>query len=177
MHPEITYLPDSTIDADIDRQIRALLTTCFTKAEDDIFHHRRFFKEPYPNRWVIHDDRPALVAHIGVHEKEIQTSGKTHRFGGIAEVCVHPDYRGKGYVKAMLAIVHPWLAKRGFEFAVLFGDPDIYGSSGYTEVDNLTMDVDPELPDSPREPVTAMVLALGKAAWPEGEVYLPGPHF
>lgn len=177
MHPKIIYLPDSTVDADIDRQIRDLLTTCFIKAEDDVFHHRRYFKEPYPNRWIIRDDEMALVAHVGVHEKKIQAPGQTHRFGGIAEVCVHPDHRGQGYVKAMLAVIHPWLTERGFEFAVLFGDPEVYGSSGYTVVDNLIMDVDPKSPDSPREPVTAMVRPLGKAAWPDGEVYLPGLHF
>ena len=177
MYPEITALPDSTIDAEIDREIRDLLTTCFINAEDDVFSRRRYFKEPYPNRWIIRDGQQALVAHVGVHEKEIQARTGTHRFGGIAEVCVHPDTRGRGYVRAMLTVIHPWLAKRGFEFGVLFGDPEVYGSSGYTVVDNLFMNADPQLPDSPRRAVTAMVRPLSEAAWPDGEVYLPGLKF
>ena len=177
MHPEITYLHDSMVDAEIDRKIRDLLTACFLKAESDVFRHRRYYKEPYPNRWVIRDDRQKFVAHIGVHEKVIQAPTGLHRFGGIAEVCVHPDARGRGYVKAMLAVIHSWLAERGFEFSVLFGDPEVYGSSGYTVVKNLVMDIDPTSPDSPREPVTAMVRPLSESTWPDGEVYLPGLHF
>ena len=177
MHPETTYLPDSTIDAEIDQQIRDLLTTCFTKDEDGVFRSRRYWKEPYPNRWIIRENQDNLAAHVGVHEKEVRAGARRYRFGGIAEVCVHPDHRGKGYVKAMLAVIHPWLAQEGFTFSILFGDSDVYGSSGYTGIENLYMSTDPDAPDSPHEPQTAMVRPLGDINWPEGVVSLLGPHF
>ena len=47
---------------------------------------RRYFREPYPHRWVIRNGQGVLVAHIGVHEKEVETEGTTFHIGGICEV-------------------------------------------------------------------------------------------
>lgn len=178
MNPEIVYLPDSEVDPTTDRAIRDLLTTCFTGDDDDVFRHRRFWKEPYPNRFVIHGPEDTLIAHVGVHEKEIRAGEDRYRFGGIAEVCVHPEFRGRGTVRALLAFIHPWMASRGFVFSVLFGDPKIYTSSGYREVGNIQMDPDPYRPDGNRHTVNgAMVHPLGATPWPDGAVYLPGLKF
>ena len=48
--PEIEYVPDDTVDDALDRQIRDLLTLCFTNPEDAVFRERRYFAEPYPHR-------------------------------------------------------------------------------------------------------------------------------
>ena len=74
----------------------------------------------------------------------------------------------------MLRHVHPWLIRHGFPFAALFGAPDIYGSSGYVQVKNLTYDADPP---KGREPVTAMVKELANTPWPVCPVHLRGPRF
>ena len=101
MNPKIEYLPDNSVTDALDLELRGLLTTCFTKPQDVVFKYRRFFREPYPHRWVIRDENDAIVAHIGVHEKQVETECSTYRIGGISEVCVHPNYRGKGYVRMM----------------------------------------------------------------------------
>lgn len=78
----------------------------------------------------------------------------------------------------MLADIHPWLARQGFVYGILFGDPDVYTSSGYQVVTNLTMDDDPPHPDGDRHPVTgAMVHPLTPTLWPDDEVFLPGQTF
>lgn len=178
MNPEIIALPDREVDAATDQAIRDLLTTCFTEDGDDVFLHRRYWKEPYPNRFVIRGPGESLVAHVGVHEKEIWVGDVRHRFGGIAEVCVHPDARGRGMVRAMLAFIHPWLAERGFAYAILFGNPEVYTSSGYRVVGDIMMDDDPHQPDGNRHPVAgSMVHPLGSEPWPDGEVFLPGVTF
>lgn len=173
MKPEVEYLPDDSVDRTLDEELRGLLTTCFTKAQDVVFKDRRYFREPYPNRWVIRDGRGALVAHIGVHEKEVETGGTTFRIGGICEVCVLPAYRGRGYVRAMLESAHDWLTARGFVFAVLFGNPRVYGSSGYVQVTNLFHGGEEE----GWKQVNAMVRELAGTPWPSEEVHLPGPKF
>jgi predicted N-acetyltransferase YhbS len=167
------YLPDDTIDAALDAEIRGLLTTCFTKPEDVVFRTRRHFVEPYPHRWIIRDPQGRLVAHIGVHEKCAEVDGRTARIGGIAEVCVHPDCRGRGYVKQMLGCVHDWLRQHGFAFAVLYGDPKVYSSSGYRLVDNLAYSGD----EGGWLPTSGMVLALTNQPWPTAEVRIPGKKF
>jgi predicted acetyltransferase len=173
MSQHVEYLPDNTIDSSLDQELRALLTTCFTKPQDVVFGERRYFKEPYPHRWVIRDDRGGLVSHIGVHVKSVCIEGRSFPVGGIAEVCVHPDCRGRGYVKRMLHRIHEWLPEHGFVFAMLFGDPEIYGSSGYVSVANLFH----QGADGQWAPVSAMVRCVSETPWPPGEVRLPGLIF
>ena len=173
MQPKVEYLPDSTINAATDEELRGLLTTCFTQPHDVVFKERRYFREPYPHRWVIRNEHGAIVAHIGVHEKSVESEGRSFRVGGIAEVCVHPDYRGRGYVRMMLQCAHEWLSEHGYTFAALFGAPPVYGSSGYVQVTNLVYGGGEE----GWKKVTAMVKVLSNTPWPAGEVRLPGPTF
>lgn len=173
MKPQVEYLPDKTVDNALDLEIRGLLTACFTKPEDVVFQDRRYFREPYPHRWVIREENNAIVAHIGVHDKEVETGDDRHRIGGIAEVCVHPDYRGKGYVRMMLTRIHSWLSEHGFVFTVLFGNPQVYASSGYVQVSNLIHGGGEE----GWKPVKAMVRDLSETPWPGGDVRLRGPTF
>ena len=171
------YLPDAAVDAAQDAKIRALLTTCFTKPQDAVFQTQRYFREPYPHRWIIEDDHGAFIAHVGVHDKTIAAGGRTYRIAGIAEVCVHPDHRGQGHVRRMLRHIHRWLARRGFVFAVLFGAPKVYASSGYAGVDNLFHDeMDPDGRPH-RKKIAAMAIPLSKTPWPRSRVLLPGPAF
>lgn len=173
MNPQVEYLPDASVDAAMDQELRDLLSTCFTKPVDHVFKERRYFIAPYPNRWIIRGDEGKVVAHVGVHERLIQADGKEYRFGGIAEVCVHPDYRGKGLVKKMLVLIHEWLSERGFSFAILMGDPRVYSSSGYVEVENIIHGGD----EGGWKPFEGMVCTLSDSPWPTSEVRLPGDKF
>ena len=173
LQPPVEYLPDESVDPELDEQLRNLLTTSYPEPDNAPFFERRYFREPYRHRWVIRDPDGALVAHSGAHEKTVQAGGARYAIGGIAEVCVHPAYRGRGYVHLMLGDVHRWLAERGFCFAVLFGDPRIYSSSGYLRVTNLSCGADRQ----GAERADAMVRPLGDLAWPEGAVFLAGPTF
>ncbi len=173
MKPEIEYLSDNSVDDALDQKIRGLLTTCFTKPQDVVFKDRRYFQEPYPHRWVIRDGQGVIVAHIGVHEKEVEAEGTTFRIGGICEVCVHPDYRGRGYVRIMLNSIHEWLCRHGFVFAVLFGNPLVYGSSGYVQRTNLFLGGG----EQEWKQAKGMIRELSGMPWPGEDVHLPGPGF
>ena len=179
MNRQITveYLADSSVDASLDAELRKLLTRCFTKPEDAVFADRRYFREPYPHRWVIRDTKGSIIAHVGVHEKSVEADGRTFRIGGIAEVCVHPEFQGRGFVKAMLACVHDWLNRHEFDFAVLFGNPRMYGSSGYIQVNNLVHDEVSATGQRCTSQGPAMVRQLSHTPWPAGQVYLPGRKF
>ena len=168
-------MPDAAVDAALDRELRGLLSTCFTKPQDVVFRERRHFKEPPAHRWLIRGPDGLLAAHVAVHEKMVEIGGRGRPIGGIAEVCVHPDQRGRGHVRAMLAEIHAWLAAREVPFAVLFGDPRIYTSSGYVAASNLFLRADP--PGAWAPATGAMVKPLLAEPWPAGEVHLAGPAF
>lgn len=170
------YVADVSVNDLLDASLRNLLSACFTKTP--VFRDRRYYNEPPAHRWLIRGPDGEPVAHVAVHEKQIFSGERVIPFGGIAEVCVHPDFRGQGYVGRLLAGAHAWLKDQAFPFAVLYGNPQYYSSSGYMTVTNLYRDLPDENGQIIRRPTEwAMVLPLGSQPWPEGEVYLPGPAF
>ena len=90
---------------------------------------------------------------------------------------MHPEFRGRGFVKAMVACIDDWLIAHGYDFAVLFGEPYIYQSSGYVEVNNLVHDEVTPSGQKCKVQSPAMVRQLSETPWPTTEVYLPGPKF
>ncbi len=173
MKPVVEYLPDGAVDERTDRLLRELFTACFTKPQDVVFRTRRFFRTPYPHRWIILDEKNLPIAHLGAHERTIESGRRKFQIGGICEVCVSPDFRGRGYVKLMMANALPTLAEIGCVFAVLFGIPEHYTSSGFSVVPNLVYGGGAE----GWTPMDAMVRELGPLPWPAGEVRLPGLTF
>ncbi len=186
--PNTEYLHDNNVTAKQDLQLRELLSICFTKPEDSVFLDRRYFNEIPMHRWIIKDDSGRIIAHTAVHEKEVYINPETTRsdtihpvtirFGGIAEVSVHPDFRGRGYVREMLKDVHRFLTAENFPFAILLGDANIYTSSGYFIVTNIFQNVtDKDGKENRKQVGGTMVKQLGKTTWTEEEVTLPGPVF
>lgn len=169
----VDYIADGNVDEILDQELRGLLSVCFTKPQDNVFRNRRYFKEPCPHHWVIRDASGALIAHLGVHEKQIESDGIFYSIGGVSEVCVHPDHRGTGGVKSMLHVAHEWMAGRGIPFSVLFGNPQVYGSSGYAPVADIEYGND----TNGWKPGQVLVRELSELAWPAGQVRLPGPIF
>ena len=66
----------------------------------------------------------------------------------------------------------------GYAFGALFGNPKVYGSSGYRVVKNPLHSYDIASKERRVEPKGGMLIKeLGNDAWPEGEIDLRGPHF
>src|SRR5438132_2951071 len=130
----ICYRPDADMTDVEDRQLRRLLFGCFP--HEPAFLARRFLKACPAHRWLAFDGAREMVAHAAVHEKNIGTGAGDLKIGGVAEVCVASKYRGKGLAKQLLDAIHGCLGERGFEFAMLFGQPRIYESSGYALIGN-----------------------------------------
>lgn len=172
---KVEYVADSAVTRALDHALRDLLSTCFTKPHDIVFRDRRYFKEPPRHRWIIRGEGHALIAHVAVHEKEVECAGEMLPVGGIAEVCVHPDHRGRGLVREMLTAIHAWLAARDVPFAVLFGESAVYKSSGYQKIANFY--VKSEVSAEWERSTHAMARALSSRPWPAGDVHLIGLRF
>lgn len=172
---QVALIREADVDAALDVALRALLSTCFTKPQDVVFRERRWFREPPARRWLVRDAAGVAIANVSLHDKAVSVAGREIRIGGVAEVCVHPGHRGRGWVRALLADVHAWLRGEQVPFAVLFGSPDVYGSSGYRLVPNLLVrdDTTGEWIPTPH----GQAVALGSEPWPDGEVRLVGPRF
>ena len=174
--PVIEFIEDVAVDAMLDWQLRELLSLCFTKPCDIVFRDRRYFHESPRWRWFVPGN--SLIAHVAVHDKIIGTTAGDVRVAGIAEVCVHPAHRGHGWVRQLLATAHPWLAAQGIPFAMLFGNSQVYSSSGYRNVADSLRYFDGATQTWQNKSFDcAMVQPLGAQEWPAGPVDLRGPTF
>jgi predicted acetyltransferase len=171
---EICYLADDDVDKNLDLELRELLFSCFKQQR---FADRRFCHEMPEHRWIVRDESGTLVAHMAVHEKTIVTSAGPMEIGGVAEVCVHESQRGHGWVKRMLKDVHIWMRDRGLLFSLLFGNHNVYSSSGYVPVTNVTRCKEENGDEKCKQRSGFMMCPLGDTLWPEGEIDLCGSTF
>jgi len=174
--PVVTYLEDSSVTGALDRQLRCLLSACFT---DPCFVGQRYCHEMPRHRWIITDGDGELAAHLAAHDKMIGASTGDLRVLGIAEVCVREDFRGRGLVRKMIEASHAWARTQKFPYAMLFGMPAFYSSSGYICIRNPIRRFNPGRKEWEISPMdSAMVCALCEAPlWPEGEIDIRGPLF
>jgi predicted acetyltransferase len=172
---EIIFIEDRQVDEHLNRQLIELIAGCFDY--QPIFQQQRYYKEMPALRWYM-EQGDKLYAHVAVHKKLLSAPGADIKVGGIAEVAVHPDYRGRGLVKLMLAEVNRWLAAHDFAFAMLYGNPEVYRSSGYRSIENEVCYFD-LVTKSWKTEVNkeAMVAVLGNQTWPAGLIQLNGPTF
>lgn len=171
----IQYRPDATITLDEDRQLRRLLFACFP--HEPVFFTRRYIKRSPAHRWLVLTPWGEIVGHAAIHDKILGTGFGELTVGGIAEVCVSSQYRGRGLSKQLMDEMHAWLKARGIPFALLFGQPKVYAASGYVAIDN-EIRADNSLARH-WNPFYAkpLIKRLGNAPWPDGVIDLRGPTF
>lgn len=174
---DIHYIKDAEVDAELDRKLRQLLSICFSKPGDEVFKSRRYYKEPPVHRWYIGGENDNLIAHTALHEKIVVSSHQKIPIGGIAEVAVHPEFRGRGLVRRLLNEAHDWLRLNHYPFSLLFGNPQVYASSGYVTFSNLLVENKSTAGVIRWEPTEVMVCCLSEMEWPAQPVSLQGPIF
>ncbi|MEX2445234.1 MAG: GNAT family N-acetyltransferase [Alkalispirochaeta sp.] len=192
----IQQIADQDVSDSLDRELRSLLSTCFTRPQDDVFRDRRYWKEPPVHRWIMRDAGGDMIAHVAAHDKTFavfpgagDVSSEEHAFpeelrvAGIAEVCVHPAARGMGHVREILGVAHTVLGRMGFHFSALFGNPEVYRSSGYLLVDNLvrfhddTEGIEQTMRFDGRQGGAFLRRSLSRSEWPQGVIDIRGPKF
>ncbi len=177
--PRIFHIADDQVDARLDARLRELLCACFTQPQDAVFRARRFFIQPPGHRWCLEDGATGILgAHVAVHDRLLKSGERRFPLAGIAEVCVRPAFRGRGWARLLLREAHAFMAARGAAFAMLFGRAEVYRSSGYVPVDNPLRFFN-HLTQAWRTEVKqgAMARPLSDLAWPSGELDLGGPVF
>ena len=116
--------------------------------------------------------------HAAVRRRPVRIGSGGALVGGVSEVCVHPDHRGQGHVRSLLAEVHVWLTDRSVPFSLLFGNPSVYTSSGYARATNPFRYWHAIESRWIAEPVpSALVRTLLGEPWPDGLVDLRGVLF
>jgi len=174
----LEYVREPAVSEALNRELIELISGCFYQPHNAFFKERRYAQQMPLHRYMLRSAEGRLVAHLAVHDKILSVAGAELRVGGMAEVCVLESARGRGYVRLLLEEAHRGLVESGVEFAFLFGDANVYGSSGYRPVsasiarlNHATQLVEATVLQS------ALVKLLANRAWPEGPVDLRGPLF
>lgn len=172
---EVKFILDTDVDNEMNSKLIEILSICFP--DQPIFKEQRYFKEKPKYRWYLETDNE-IISHVALHKKELKTETNTITIGGIAEVCVHPENRGKGLVTLLLKYAHDFLIEKGFKFSVLLGDTNVYSSSGYKVIKNEIKYLDHVTKLWKVEKINdVMVKELADDEWPEGIIDIQGPTF
>ena len=171
----IVHRLDEEISPTEDQELRRLLLASFPY--ETALLTRRYIRKAPAHRWLVRAASGELIAHTGAHDMVIAIGGREVRIGGIAEVCVAHPWRGRGLVGLMLAEAHAWMEQEGIPYAMLFGQPRVYTSSGYRMIEN-PIHVENALIHS-WNPFKGkpMVHLIGAEPWPADPVDLRGPTF
>ena len=171
----IVYRLDAEISAAEDHELRRLLLASFPY--ETVLLTRRYIREPPAHRWLVRAHSGELIAHAAAHDKIISAGGSDLRVGGIAEVCVAHHFRGHGLVGKMLTEAHRWMRREGIPFAMLFGHPRVYASSGYVVIDNPIHVDNPLIHHWNPFKGKPMIHPIAAHHWPAGPIDLRGPTF
>lgn len=93
-------------------------------------------------RIILEDGR--IVGSVRVADRKMKIGSALVNLAGIADVYTHPQFRGKGYARALMEhTLKEYMVDRGYDLTILFGVPNFYPQFGYvTALPNYTTTVE-----------------------------------
>ena len=120
-------------------------------------------------------DNDSVLAHARIFPRQIFTSQGAFNVGALASVCVHPDYRGRGWGADVVRAALDYLPEIKLEIALFqTGVPQFYEKLGCRLIENRfhnNGDYDDVFWDD-----CAMIYPAN-SAWPDGEINLNGSGY
>jgi len=77
-----------------------------------------------------------IVAHLRIWDRTVMVKGVALLAAGIGSLCVHPNYRKRGYAQALMANTEAYFLQAGYDFGLLF---TIIGTPYYEALDWITI--------------------------------------
>jgi GNAT superfamily N-acetyltransferase len=72
-----------------------------------------------------------LVSTVTNFRRDMACAGRVARTSAIGSVATHPDFRGRGLARLVLADSIAWMEAEDLDFSLLFGKYEVYGGSGW----------------------------------------------
>ena len=124
-----------------------------------------------------------LVVGVTCYYRPSYIAGQIIDAACIGSVCTHPDFRRRGYVRALLSESVAWMSARGWEWSWLYGREEVYGGSGWTNLTGydltadlrLRTDFTPELTERVADPEDEADVALLGRLYAALNARLTGP--
>ncbi len=174
----VVRLMEAEVGADLGGQLQMLLQECFPG-----YPCRSYFKLPPHFRFVAVTGSGGVAAQMGVEFRVIRVGEAVVRTFGVVDLCVRESQRSRGLGGRLLAEVTGLARSCGMAFIVLFADDDrLYARHGWARVANrcswVRIDDHVTLGLARHADTGAMMVkAIGRHAWPDGDVDLLGHLF
>lgn len=171
---------ETAMTAGLDQAIRSGLCRCFAK-DAAVFSQTRAWHGSAPAFSAIIEVGQAVIAHVGVVDRVISIGGRSFRVGGVQNVFVASEYRGRGLSNVVMTAAMQQAAGRGLDMGLLFCQPKIqsvYDRGGWQLLSGRTIyrvdEHGTELPLPASNVAMYFPLKSGLAALPDGDVHLQG---
>jgi len=174
----IQIVDEPKLSPDLDAAIRRTLATAFP-ADAKFFSHSRAWHGSAPSFSAVVVQGEEVAAHLGVVRRRVIVGGAPVDVAGIQNVCVLPEYRGRGLCREILDAVMAEALQRGLDFGLLFCVAELiplYVRCGWQRLqDRRVVRVDGDGRETPLvEGNLPMWYPLVKEVFPGGEVHLNG---
>lgn len=116
-------------------EVAGLLARCFDEGPGGGFGGRSFYHQRHHLRLLARQGE-ALVGHVAIGWRAVRLGEALVDIAGLAEVATAPEARGRGVAKALVARSIEEARGSLADHLLLFGDPAVYGSSGFRPARN-----------------------------------------
>ncbi len=173
----IRIIDEREMSAGMDEQIRRALCICFPK-DEAVFSQTRKWHDSGPAYSVVAQEQTRVVAHVGVVDRKLTVGDTWLRVGGVQNVFVLPDCRGRGLVDEVMAASMEEAQRRDYDCGLLFCVPElekVYRRCGWITLGDrevIRVEAGQELPLPGKN--IAMFFPLRVREFPRGTIHLRG---
>ncbi len=133
---QIQSIHESQIKPELDSAIKQTLCTCFPK-DQAVFSRTRAWNgnEPVWTFYVQEDDQ--IVGHLSFSDQHIRAGNESCQVAGVQNVCVQPEYRGRGFSGQLCQAAMQKGRELQYDFGMLFTSPPLvklYAAAGWQPV-------------------------------------------
>ena len=172
---------DADINPELDAQIKQGLCCCFPNYQN-VFSQTRTWNGSTPAWSVIMIQQQQIAAYLSVVDRLIRVNDEQVRIAGIGNLFVMPAHRKTHLSTQLLDIVAKESHKRGYDYGLLFCEPEIqnvYARCGWRMLVGQTIirvnesGCDTPLPKND----IGMYYPLTRTDFPEGLIHLQGNNW
>ncbi len=173
----LEMIEETAITPELDQAIRHTLCASFPN-DDGNFSLTRKWHGSGPEYTVLMQSERKVIAHVGVVDRQIDIGGVPLHVAGVQNVCVLPDWRGKGLSDRVMIAAMQEAETRGYDCGLLFCIPvleKVYARVGWISLgvrDVIRTENGQDLPIPDKN--IAMYYPIKVKSLPEGIIHLRG---
>ena len=134
----LKFFSEFEVDKKTSIEISALLKRCFPAAD---YHRGPYFKQ-LPHYRLLAYENGKLIGQLGMDLRMMNMNGEAVCVLGVVDLCVHPEFRGAGVGKSLMAQYEAIASQHAdrIDFLFLVTDlPGYYEKLGFTIADIKTV--------------------------------------